>query len=362
MRHFMPLTSLRLFLALWVLCRHWFYRYEGSGPLLEIGFSSTFFDHGYLGVDGFFVLSGFILAHNYDPSPGRKLDWSAFLVARIARIYPVYVVCLFVMAVAVIARDTVLQSDTLGSGRYSASGFFLEFFMLNAWRYAGAGGWNDVGWSVSAEWFAYVWFPIFLLVAPRLNRKRLFSMAVCMVAILATVELTSSDHLSLSGGLARLVPEFMLGVLLCRLRETLPNYQGARWGGLCSSGVCVIGVVLWADTIVVIGAAGLIFSLSYKKDALTDVLSLRALVFLGEVSYCIYIVQRIPQYLFKFARYRLPDLEAMPGVVQALLLFGLTLAAAIFLHFAIEKPMRAWINRRLRRNEREGSSKTSQVA
>lgn len=361
MRHFMPLTSLRLFLAVWVLCRHWFYRYDGSGPLIDLGFSGTFFEHGYLGVDGFFVLSGFILAYNYDPSPGQKLDWSAFLVARIARIYPVYAVCLFAMAVAIIARDAVLQSDMLGSGSYSASGFFLELLMLNAWRYAGGGGWNDVGWSVSAEWFAYVWFPVFLVAVPRLNRRRLFAVAACMVAILSVVELTSADHLSLSGGLARLVPEFMLGVLLCRLREALPNYQGARWGSLCSSGICGIGVALGVDTIVVMGAAGMIFSLSYSKDALTDVLSLRTLVFLGEVSYCIYIVQRIPQYLFKFARYRLPELEAMPGLVQTLLLSGLTLAAAIVLHFAIEKPMRAWINHRLGTDRGRGRLKASQA-
>ncbi|WP_354675264.1 acyltransferase family protein [Cupriavidus alkaliphilus] len=71
MGQFKPLTSLRFFLALWVLCLHWFHVYP-DGRYFDIGITSTFFDHGYLGVDGFFILSGFILAYNYDPAPGPR--------------------------------------------------------------------------------------------------------------------------------------------------------------------------------------------------------------------------------------------------------------------------------------------------
>ncbi|MGH8788098.1 MAG: acyltransferase family protein [Cupriavidus necator] len=346
MRQFKPLTSLRLLLALWVLCRHWFHSYGVNGPYFDIGFTSTFFDHGYLGVDGFFILSGFILAYNYAPSSGQRLDWKQFIVARIARIYPAYVTCLLVFAAAVIVRDVVLHTEALGTTDYTGSHFVLAVFLVSAWRYAGPGGWNDVGWSVSAEWFAYVWFPVFLLAAPRMNKTRILLLAAFALMVLAVIEATSPDHLSLSGGVARLIPEFLLGVLLFRLRQALPEYRGFALGAVLSLILCLVGVGLGLDTLFVAGAAGLIFSLSYEKDVLTRVLSVGVLVFLGEVSYCIYIVQRIPQYLFTFARSRLPDLAAMPGSSQAILLLALTVGAAILLHYLIEKPMRSWINGR----------------
>ncbi|MBP0639331.1 acyltransferase [Cupriavidus sp. AcVe19-6a] len=124
-------------------------------------------------------------------------------------------------------------------------------------------GWNDVGWSVSAEWFAYVWFPLFLLAAPRLSKFRVALMAILALAVVGVVEATSPTHLSLSGGIARLIPEFMLGVLLCRLREAMPGYNGFVWGSLLSLLICAIGVKIGFDTVFVAGAAGLVFSLSY---------------------------------------------------------------------------------------------------
>ncbi|WER49566.1 acyltransferase [Cupriavidus sp. WKF15] len=346
MNQFKPLTSLRLFLALWVLCRHYFTVYGPEGAFFHIGFTSTYFDHGYLGVDGFFILSGFILAYNYDPAPGQPLNLKRFIVARIARIYPVYLVCLLAFAAAVLVRDYALHTQIVGTSGYRAPDFLLELFMLSAWRYAGGNGWNDVGWSVSAEWFAYVFFPLFLLAAPRFSRIRILLAGCVALVVLAAVEAASPDHLSLSGGVARLVPEFMLGVLLCRLREAVPDHGGYAWGALVSLAVCATGVAVGVDTLFVAGAAGLVFSLSYKNDVLTRALSLRSLVFLGEVSYCLYIVQRIPQYMFAFARRQLPGLTALPAAVQATLLLALTVGVAILLHFAIEKPMRRCINRR----------------
>ncbi len=110
------------------------------------------------------------------------------------------------------------------------------------------------------------------------------------------------------------------------------------------------------DTLFVAGAAGLVLSLSYEIDALTRVLSFGPLVFLGEGSYCIYIVQRIPQYLFSFARSRLPDLAMMPAAVQALILLALTVGASVFLHYMIEKPMRSRINRYFGSSRKRGGS------
>ncbi len=346
MGQFKPLTSLRAFLALWVLCRHWFHVYGSDPMFIDIGSANTFFDHGYLGVDGFFILSGFILTYNYGASNRHPLDKRKFIVARIARIYPVHIACLLLFAAFAIARDFALHTHALGTQDYTASGFILTALLLNAWRYAGPTGWNDVAWSVSAEWFAYVWFPVFLLVAPRHRQVRIFAVAGLALAALVAVELTSAEHLSLAGGVARLIPEFLLGVLLFRWRETLPQFEGWAGGSLVSLLICGFAIKVGADSLFVAGAVCLIFFLSYKRDVLTRPLSCAPLAFLGEISYCIYLVQRIPQYLFSFARSRLPELAAVPAPVQALLLLVLTLAFAVLLHYLVENPMRSFINDR----------------
>lgn len=80
---------------------------------------------------------------------------------------------------------------------------------------------------------------------------------------------TSPDHLSLSSGVARLIPEFLLGVLVCRLRQAMPEHDGFALGAVLSLIVCAAGAGLGLDTLFVAGAAGLVFSLSYGKDVLT---------------------------------------------------------------------------------------------
>ena len=356
MRQLKPLTSLRAFFALWVLCRHWFHTYVTEGAVFDVAFGGTFSSHGYLGVDGFFVLSGFILMYNYCPPEGGRLDMRRFIVARIARIYPAHVACLILFAVAVVARDYLIHKNVLGVGLFTAGNFVLELFLLSAWRYSGATGWNDVSWSVSAEWFAYVFFPVFMLAAPRYKTSRILAVAAVALAALGIVEATSGEHLSLSGGLCRLVPEFLLGVLLCRLREARRDYAGWAFGGIASLALCGVAIAINVDTLFVAGAGCLIFSLSYEKDLLTRPLSVSWLTFMGEVSYCIYIVQRIPEYLFLFARGRFAAIAQMPVAGQVTLLLGITLLAALLLHFTVEKPMRAFIQARTRRRTKPADS------
>jgi len=86
--HIKPLTAMRFYAAMWVVLFHYW-------PKLAVSFTPAFVDRGYLGVELFFVLSGFILCHVYLPAADRgEFKYGGFLWARIARVYPLHLVTL----------------------------------------------------------------------------------------------------------------------------------------------------------------------------------------------------------------------------------------------------------------------------
>ena len=86
--HIKPLTSLRFLAAMWVVIYAFW-------PDLGLGFVPNLVAKGYLGVELFFVLSGFILCHVYLQAFGEKrAHYGGFLWARLARVYPLHLVTL----------------------------------------------------------------------------------------------------------------------------------------------------------------------------------------------------------------------------------------------------------------------------
>jgi peptidoglycan/LPS O-acetylase OafA/YrhL len=123
-RRLEPLTGLRIFAALVVFLSH-IPKPPGAPAFLQ-----AFMDAGYSGVTLFFILSGFIIAWNYEPVLGERLTGSAlrtFYVARLARIYPLYLGALLLVILPTI--------DTVGDvGEDLSSGvFWTHLFALQGW-------------------------------------------------------------------------------------------------------------------------------------------------------------------------------------------------------------------------------------
>ncbi len=88
-----PLTGLRFVAAFWLLIYFFWERFD-LGPRDSIGIVQA----GNYGVDLFFILSGFVLAHVYGPQVEAKaFSWRSFVWARLARIYPLHLICLVAM-------------------------------------------------------------------------------------------------------------------------------------------------------------------------------------------------------------------------------------------------------------------------
>ncbi len=156
------LTALRFIAAMWVVSYDYWADLTAVTPHLV--------SKGYLGVELFFVLSGFILSHVYLQGFGeRNFRYADFLWARLARVYPVHLATLLGMG-GLIGGATLLGIQA-GDKALVWSSLPAQLTLTQAWGLGLHGGWNHPSWSISAEWFAYLSFPAFAWAAWRLRDR-----------------------------------------------------------------------------------------------------------------------------------------------------------------------------------------------
>jgi peptidoglycan/LPS O-acetylase OafA/YrhL len=167
------LTALRFFAALHVVLFHM--RVVGilaGGPWWYQNFAGI----GYVGVNFFFVLSGFILVYTY---AGPSLATRRFWQARFARIYPAYVLSLIAAAPFFLYAVRHLNLPFLAwSSRHLTGACILTIGLLQAWVPQAALTWNPVCWSLSVEAFFYCVFPFLLAWSKKLPERKI---PVCLI-------------------------------------------------------------------------------------------------------------------------------------------------------------------------------------
>jgi peptidoglycan/LPS O-acetylase OafA/YrhL len=339
-----PLTSLRFFAAMWVVVYHYWPSLGGARPALVA--------KGYLGVELFFVLSGFILCHVYlDSVADGRFRYGGFLWARLARIYPLHLATLVgigLMALIAQAAGHVFDSNVLSWPSLPAN-----LLLVQAWGLAPQAGWNHPSWSISAEWFAYLLFPLFAWPALRLA-KRPWTAAIGAFAALA---LSYAIFHALAGfpmteanirwGALRIVPSFAFGAAL-----NLVWRAGAAKGrmrpllGACVSGA---GILAFAqvgapDALLVALFGGLILSLAALAKAGENGGGGGLFVYLGEISYSIYMICIPWQMLYVngIAAYIHVQKNAVPLSLWLIMLVALVPLAAASYHM-VERPARRWM-------------------
>lgn len=339
-----PLTALRFMAALWVV----FYTFW---PNLDVGFLPNLAAKGYLGVELFFVLSGFILSHVYlHAFAEKRFSYRGFLWTRIARVYPLHLFTLLgvmalglgAVAVGMSIDDSVLSWKTLPA----------HLLMLHAWGLAGEAGWNHPSWSISAEWFAYLAFPLFALAAWPLRKRPWVATAgaaVFLMGLYAAFERLAGFPLTeatFRWGALRIVPCFAYGCALYLVYRRAPL---PRAGLLAlSAAVVMVGsasVLAW-DAVTVLAAGLLILALASIPHDRAGWLGSRPAVYLGEISYSVYMVCAPWQILAVnlAARATGADDKRLHVLVWLGIILGLIAAAAATYHL-IERPARQALRR-----------------
>jgi peptidoglycan/LPS O-acetylase OafA/YrhL len=298
-----PLTGIRALAALMVLGLH-------ADQNIPAGATSVlpFLARGYLGVDFFFVLSGFIITHVYLTSLAKasRNAIRIFLWHRFIRLYPVHVTVL-VALVGVIYLARAYHVTLNNPEEWRGALIPWHLLLLHAWGVIPKPGWNGPSWSISAEWFAYLLFP---LVAPALmlvrNRFTAISLAIAVLTSVAAIFSIANWSINTWVGLpalARVLGEFLCGAALCRAvaldhlspqPALAPGHRLPPIGDLLGATaflLFLVGASAGLPDFSLVGLLALtILGTATANSFLARLLGSGALVWLGEISYSIYMV------------------------------------------------------------------------
>lgn len=308
------LTGLRLFAALSVVCFH------------VLGGHDGLFWRGYLGVDLFFILSGFIIHHVYKhifASSVTAQNYRSFLLFRFARIYPVHIFSMTLALLIFAAAVYIFRRPPEDPRPFTWPAVVSSLTMTNAWL--GYYSPNIPAWSISAEWFAYLFYPFVALGFGRIPIiARSMFVPVCLIAI----QFWANDH-----PLLRIGPEFLLGMAAYDLSERLG--PTSRWLGLLTIGLIVLAIPIVTSEALGLRAllfAVLIVSLANPTDVLAQALSRPWIVYGGNVSYALYMTHGVVWTVVKNAtRLLAPEIDPLyapwigvPTIVICLIFAALT--------------------------------------
>ncbi len=338
---------------------------------------TVFFPGGYLAVDFFFVLSGFILAYVYLPRL-HKITLTQFIGARLSRLWPLHIFTMFLL-IAAYSLSTFLATGELSvfpdwSGESRLGSFFENVFLLQNAGVQNGLTWNYPSWSISVEfWVNICLFFVLMGLVKRPNKQTGILAALTFIVLLCYVILeheigsfagtrahTDQIAIILNTGMMRGFAGIFLGVLVCKFVSSVDSgmtrWTSKLWGwgvkscleiGLLYVIIYIIaidGVNNDVDYIAVLLFAILLAVLSIGQHSLLrQVLSIKPFTFLGLISYSIYLGHMPLLQVFR------KWTEIFGPTWNYALVLGLFLTSMIglgtILYYCIEKPGQALFKR-----------------
>jgi len=298
---------------------------------------------GYLGVDGFFLLSGMILARVHGE---MEWEWGAslqFLGKRLARVYPVHLATIFVLVVLVVT-GWALGMAPRAPARFTLGSLVENLLLIHGWGFSSYLAWNYPSWSVSTEWAGYLAFPVVWHFMSRWADAVVVPAVVIWIPILGAVDYYSGSGLNLTygGALLRFFPEFLMGMATARLVPMWADEMPAR--GLALAGMAVVVGFAWLgwDTVVVTGLWLVIYALAMQADSGREPVFGRreGLRFLGQLSYAFYMSFGTAELLVTAVFRHLGWSPRQEGALFCGGMVVLTFAYAMILHVFVEVPAR----------------------
>lgn len=358
--HFLLLDALRGVAALIVLVYHFFEGFATSSQ-------DQMCNHGYLAVDFFFILSGFVIGYAYDDR-WKTMSMGTFFKRRLIRLHPMVIAGVLIGAVTFVLQGSEHWDGTKVSTSMLMLAMLLNLFMLPVFpgmgpEVRGNGEMfplNGPNWSLFFEYIGNICYAIFI---HRLSTKVLTGLVVILGAMLGAYcvfNMSGDWHLGVGwsmdswgfpGGLLRMLFSYTLGMLLSR------KFRPCRAPGAFGISTFILVALLPLPFLGEVYnalfeffciAAVFPFVVWYAASgSVSGKVSKKVCTFLGDISYPVYVVHYPFMYLFYDWVWdnKVPLAQAWPYGV--LVIVGSVLLACVLFNI-YDKPVRRWLLRRVR--------------
>ncbi|WP_448269833.1 acyltransferase family protein [Nostoc sp. DSM 114159] len=327
-KHIKSLTSLRGIAALVVVVHHFsYYGLPKIGSTLSA--YSNFFKNGYLWVDFFFILSGFIMTHVYTETFYLKVslkNYRSYLFSRFARIYPLHIFIISLFFGLEVVKLLFLNTSAF-TGKFNLTALFANIFLLQAFDlkcpplFWCDTYWNEPAWSISVEFFIYCIFPFLLLFLLKNSYKNdfiIYSFTLFSILLLITFTGGNLDTIIGVPSIARCGLECILGIITYKI------YHRGNYKKYCNLNLLAMIAITWIilimhyywhdfrnlhDWLILPAFSLLILSVSIKNNSvISKFLNSGLMLYIGTISYSIYMVHWFFQELLKsFWLYKFHD-------------------------------------------------------
>lgn len=338
-----PLTSLRFIFALMVFAAHCYVIYPH--------FSHFLYKEGFVGVSFFFVLSGFIIAYNYQRKiKCKEVSRREFWVARFARIYPLHLATLILS----LLTGGYLLATNWDTVLIFVSQLFLVHPFVPQMDYFFS--FNSPSWSLGCEQLFYFLFPFLALWLG--NTHRLIGLlALTSFIVIGGMYFTPEEQIRAYwyvNPLTRL-PDFLIGMLIFQLYDKRVNDWSVNRATWLEIGAIILFVVFYY-----LGSAGVLpkvyrYSVYYwlpisavlyvfaiNKGRISRFLSNKYLVIGGEISFAMYLIHLFIIELYKNTGWSFPWQVVIP------ILLCITISCSLLSFYYFEKPMNKYIRNHLK--------------
>ena len=317
--HYELLDGLRGVAALLVVFYHIFegFSFAGGGTLI------TVVNHGYLAVDFFFILSGFVIGYAYDDRWKKNMTLKGFFKRRLIRLHPMIIMGAIIGCIAFFVQGGVKWDGTHVATSAVMLALLLAMCFIPA--YPGAGydvrgngemfSLNGPSWSLFFEYIGNILYALFIR---RLSNKALTVLVVLLgvaLALFAVFDVSGYGNIGVGwtlngvnfgGGLLRMLFPFSVGMLMSRNFKPM-KVKGAFW-------ICTIVLIALFSVPYLEGAEPICTNGAYEAFCIivafpalvwigasgttTDKKSTQICKFLGDISYPIYVIHYPFMYLF----------------------------------------------------------------
>lgn len=363
--HYALLDGLRGVAALLVVWYHVFegFQFAGNKPVID------FINHGYLAVDFFFILSGFVVGYAYDSRWGKTLTLGGFFRRRLIRLQPMVIMGSVIGAASFLISGMERWDGTHATLWLTFLAFVCGCLMLPALpgmprEVRGNGEMFPLNGPCWSLFFEYVGNIVYALFIRRLSTRLLALLSFALCCALAWFAATDQsgygsigvgwtvDRTNILGGSLRMLCPFTMGLLLSRIFKPIHHVRGAFWTSaallliifhvpyIYSDGVLSLNGVFEAVCIIAVFPLVVWYAASGKT---TDIASTHICRFLGDISYPLYIVHYPLMYAFymwliKTRQYTLHETwpAALAAVTASIILAWLCLKL-------YDMPVRKWL-------------------